>query len=153
LTEKFAAVDGSSQWISNEKSRNDVQILRRQADAILVGTNTVITDDPHLTPRGDFPGFTANPLRVVCGEQQLPPTSKIFDESATTLLVRTKNLITSLVDELNKTGANHVLVEAGPTLATAMLKQGLLDELVIYQGAISLGPREIICRRLWCNDN
>jgi diaminohydroxyphosphoribosylaminopyrimidine deaminase / 5-amino-6-(5-phosphoribosylamino)uracil reductase len=138
LDGKVAAFDGSSQWISNEKSRNDVQILRRQADAILVGTNTVITDDPHLIPRGDFPGFTANPLRVVCGEQQLPPTSKIFDESATTLLVKTKNLIV-LVEELNKTGANHVLVEAGPTLATAMLKQGLLDELVIYQAPSLLG--------------
>jgi diaminohydroxyphosphoribosylaminopyrimidine deaminase/5-amino-6-(5-phosphoribosylamino)uracil reductase len=138
LDGKVAAVDGTSQWISNEKSRNDVQILRRHADAILVGTNTVITDDPHLIPRGDFQGFTANPLRVVCGEQQLPPTSKIFDESATTLLVRTKNLIT-LIDELNKTGVNHVLVEAGPTLATAMLKQGLLDELVIYQAPSLLG--------------
>jgi diaminohydroxyphosphoribosylaminopyrimidine deaminase/5-amino-6-(5-phosphoribosylamino)uracil reductase len=138
LDGKIAATDGTSQWISNEKSRNDVQILRRQADAILVGTNTVITDDPHLIPRGDFQGFTANPLRVVCGEQQLPPTSKIFDEAATTLLVRTKDL-NDLVEELNKTGVNHVLVEAGPSLATAMLKQGLLDELVIYQAPSLLG--------------
>jgi diaminohydroxyphosphoribosylaminopyrimidine deaminase/5-amino-6-(5-phosphoribosylamino)uracil reductase len=138
LDGKIAATDGSSQWISNEKSRNDVQLLRRQADAILVGTNTVITDDPHLIPRGDFPGFTANPLRVVCGEQPLPQTSKIFDEAATTLLVKTKNLI-ALVEELNKTGINHVLVEAGPTLATSMLKQGLLDELVIYQAPSLLG--------------
>jgi diaminohydroxyphosphoribosylaminopyrimidine deaminase/5-amino-6-(5-phosphoribosylamino)uracil reductase len=138
LDGKIAALDGSSKWISNEKSRKDVQILRRQSDAILVGTNTVITDDPHLIPRGDFPGFTANPLRVVCGEQQLPPTSKIFDESATTLLVKTKDL-NNLIEELNKTGVNHVLVEAGPTLATAMLKQGLLDELVIYQAPSLLG--------------
>jgi|UniRef100_UPI00404A4993 diaminohydroxyphosphoribosylaminopyrimidine deaminase / 5-amino-6-(5-phosphoribosylamino)uracil reductase len=138
LDGKIASLDGSSKWISNEKSRNDVQILRRQADAILVGTNTVITDDPHLIPRGDFPGFTANPLRVVCGEQHLPPTSKVFDEAATTLLVKTKDLNT-LIEELNKTGANQVLVEAGPTLATAMLKHGLLDELVIYQAPSLLG--------------
>ena len=138
LDGKIAALDGSSKWISNEKSRNDVQIHRRQSDAILVGTNTVITDDPHLIPRGDFPGFTANPLRVVCGEQQLPPTSKVFDEAATTLLVKTKDL-NNLIEELNKTGVNQVLVEAGPTLATAMLKQGLLDELVIYQAPSILG--------------
>jgi diaminohydroxyphosphoribosylaminopyrimidine deaminase/5-amino-6-(5-phosphoribosylamino)uracil reductase len=138
LDGKIAALDGSSQWITNEKSRNDVQILRRQVDAILVGTNTVITDDPHLIPRGDFPGFTANPLRVICGEQDLPPTSKIFDEAATTLLVKTKNL-NDLVEELNKTGINHVLIEAGPTLATAMLKQGYLDELVMYQAPSLLG--------------
>ncbi len=138
LDGKVAAADGTSKWISNEKSRNDVQILRRQSDAIMVGTNTVITDDPHLIPRGDFPGFIANPLRVVCGEQQLPPTSKVFDEAATTLLVKTKDL-NNLIEELNKTGVNHVLVEAGPTLATAMLKQGLLDELVIYQAPSILG--------------
>jgi diaminohydroxyphosphoribosylaminopyrimidine deaminase/5-amino-6-(5-phosphoribosylamino)uracil reductase len=138
LDGKIAATDGSSQWISNENSRSDVQILRRQVDAILVGTNTVITDDPHLIPRGDFPGFTANPLRVVCGEQQLPPTSKVFDDAATTLLVKTKDL-NYLVEELNKTGVNHVLVEAGPTLATAMLEQGLIDELVIYQAPSLLG--------------
>ena len=138
LDGKIAALDGSSQWISNEKSRNDVQLLRRQADAILVGTNTVITDDPHLIPRGDFPGFTANPLRVVCGEQEIPTTSKIFDNAAPTLQVKSKDL-GILVAELNKTGVNQVLVEAGPTLATAMLKQGLMDELVMYQAPALLG--------------
>jgi diaminohydroxyphosphoribosylaminopyrimidine deaminase/5-amino-6-(5-phosphoribosylamino)uracil reductase len=138
LDGKIAATDGTSQWISNEKSRSDVQLLRRQTDAILVGTNTVITDDPHLTPRGDFPEFTANPLRVVCGEQEIPTTSKIFDNDAPTLHVKSKDLAI-LVAELNKTGVNHVLVEAGPTLATAMLKQGLMDELVVYQAPSLLG--------------
>ena len=138
LDGKVAATDGTSKWISNEKSRSDVQILRRQADAILVGTNTVITDDPHLIPRGDFPGFTANPLRVVCGEQELPTSSKIFDNAGPTLQVKSKDLVI-LVAELNKTGVNQVLVEAGPTLATAMLNQGLMDELVIYQAPSLLG--------------
>ena len=138
LDGKIAATDGSSQWISNERSRSDVQKLRRGSDAILVGTNTVVADDPHLIPRGDFPGFSSNPLRVVCGEQILSSSSKIFDAAAPTLVVKSKDL-TVLVAELNKTGVNHVLVEAGPTLATAMLKQGLLDELVMYQGASILG--------------
>jgi diaminohydroxyphosphoribosylaminopyrimidine deaminase/5-amino-6-(5-phosphoribosylamino)uracil reductase len=53
-------------------------------------------------------------------------------------LVKSKDLAI-LVAELNKTGVNQVLVEAGPTLATAMLKQGLLDELVIYQAPSILG--------------
>jgi diaminohydroxyphosphoribosylaminopyrimidine deaminase/5-amino-6-(5-phosphoribosylamino)uracil reductase len=138
LDGKIAALDGSSKWISNKKSRNDVQIHRRQSDAILVGTNTVITDDPHLIPRGDFPGFATNPLRVVCGEQEIPTTSKIFDNAAPTLQVKSKDL-GILVAELNKTGVNQVLVEAGPTLATAMLKQGLMDELVMYQSPSLLG--------------
>jgi diaminohydroxyphosphoribosylaminopyrimidine deaminase/5-amino-6-(5-phosphoribosylamino)uracil reductase len=138
LDGKIAALDGSSKWISNEKSRNDVQIHRRQSDAILVGTNTVITDDPHLIPRGDFPGFATNPLRVVCGEQEIPTTSKIFDNAAPTLQVKSKDL-GILVAELNKTGVNQVLVEAGPTLATAMLNQGLMDEIVMYQAPALLG--------------
>jgi diaminohydroxyphosphoribosylaminopyrimidine deaminase/5-amino-6-(5-phosphoribosylamino)uracil reductase len=138
LDGKVAATDGTSKWISNERSRADVQVLRRQADAILVGTNTVITDDPHLIPRGDFPGFTTNPLRVVCGEQELPTSSKIFDSAGPTLHVKSKDLAI-LIAELNKTGINQVLVEAGPTLATAMLKQGLMDELVMYQAPSLLG--------------
>jgi diaminohydroxyphosphoribosylaminopyrimidine deaminase/5-amino-6-(5-phosphoribosylamino)uracil reductase len=64
LDAKVAATDGTSQWITNETSRADVQLLRRQADAILVGTNTVITDDPHLIPRGSFDGYAANPIRA-----------------------------------------------------------------------------------------
>jgi diaminohydroxyphosphoribosylaminopyrimidine deaminase/5-amino-6-(5-phosphoribosylamino)uracil reductase len=138
LDGKVAAADGTSQWISNQRSRADVQNLRRQADAIVVGTNTVITDNPHLIPRGDFPGFTANPLRVVCGEQEIPTSSKILDNAAPTLQVKSKDLST-LIAELNKTGLNQVLVEAGPTLATAMLKQGLMDELVMYQAPSLLG--------------
>ena len=138
LDGKVAALDGTSQWITNEEARADVQLLRRQADAILVGTNTVIADDPHLIPRGDFVGYTANPLRVVCGEQELPAAAKIFDTAAPTLVVKSKDL-NLLLEKLNETGVNQVLVEAGPTLATAMLVAGLMDELIIYQAPSIIG--------------
>jgi len=138
LDGKVAATDGSSKWISNEKSRADVQVLRRQADAILVGTNTVVTDNPHLIPRGDFAGFTHNPLRVVCGEQSLPADAKVFDDAAPTMVVASKDL-DLLVEKLNERGINHVFVEAGPTLASAMLDVCLMDELVIYQAPTILG--------------
>lgn len=138
LDAKVAATDGTSTWITNERSRADVQILRRQADAILVGTNTVITDDPHLIPRGDFDEFAGNPIRVICGEQELPKDSQIFDDAAQTIVVKTKNLDV-LVEKLNELGINHVLVEAGPTLASAMVDHCLMDELVIYQAPSLLG--------------
>ena len=138
LDGKVAAADGTSKWISNERSRADVQILRRQADAILVGTNTVITDDPHLIPRGDFPGYGANPIRVVCGEQELPTNAKVFDDAAKTIVVKSKDLDV-LVENLNELGINHVFVEAGPTLGSAMLDGCLLDELVMYQAPSLLG--------------
>ena len=141
LDGKVAATDGTSKWISNTTSRADVQKLRRQSDAILVGTNTVIADNPHLIPRGDFAGYTQNPIRIICGEQELPSDSLVFDDAARTEIVKSKNL-DLLVEKLNELGVNQVLVEAGPTLASAMLDHCLMDELVIYQAPSLLGSGE-----------
>ena len=138
LDAKIAATDGTSKWITNETSRADVQVLRRQADAILVGTNTVITDDPHLIPRGDFDGYSHNPIRVICGEQDLPKDAQVFDSAAQTVVVKSKDL-DLLVAELNKLEINQVFVEAGMTLASAMVDHCLMDELVIYQAPSLLG--------------
>ena len=138
LDAKIAATDGTSKWITNETSRADVQVLRRQSDAILVGTNTVITDDPHLIPRGEFPGYAHNPIRVICGEQDLPKDAQVFDSAAQSVVVKSKDL-DLLVAELNKLEINHVFVEAGMTLASAMVDHCLMDELVIYQAPSLLG--------------
>jgi diaminohydroxyphosphoribosylaminopyrimidine deaminase/5-amino-6-(5-phosphoribosylamino)uracil reductase len=138
LDAKLAATDGTSKWISNEVSRADVQRLRRESDAILVGTNTVVTDNPHLIPRGDFAGFTRNPIRVICGEQELPKDSQIFDDKAQTVVVKSKDL-KQLVAKLNELELNQVFVEAGSTFASALMAAGLIDELVIYQAPALLG--------------
>jgi diaminohydroxyphosphoribosylaminopyrimidine deaminase/5-amino-6-(5-phosphoribosylamino)uracil reductase len=138
LDAKIAACDGTSKWISNETSRSDVQRLRRESDAILVGTNTVVVDNPNLIPRGEFSGYTHNPIRVICGEQELPSDSNIFDDSAATILVKSKDLKV-LVEKLNELHINQVFVEAGPTLGSAMVGAGLIDELVIYQAPSLLG--------------
>ena len=138
LDAKVAASDGTSKWITNESSRADAQLLRRQADAILVGTNTVLTDDPHLIPRGDFAGYSHNPIRFICGEQDLPKDSQVFDSAAQTVVVKSKDL-DLLVEKLNELGINHVFVEAGPTLASATVDHCLMDELVIYQAPSLLG--------------
>ncbi len=138
LDAKIAATDGTSKWITNETSRADVQVLRRQADAILVGTNTVITDDPHLIPRGDFAGYSHNPIRIICGEQDLPKDAQVFDSAAKTVVVKSKDL-DLLVEKLNELKINQVFVEAGPTLASAMVDHCLMDELVMYQAPSLLG--------------
>jgi diaminohydroxyphosphoribosylaminopyrimidine deaminase/5-amino-6-(5-phosphoribosylamino)uracil reductase len=138
LDAKIAASDGTSKWISNEVSRSDVQRLRRESDAIIVGTNTVISDNPHLIPRGDFSGYTHNPIRVIFGESNVPEDSKVFDNSAETIQVKSRDL-KNLVAKLNELDINQVFVEAGSTLASAMLTAGLLDELVIYQAPALLG--------------
>jgi diaminohydroxyphosphoribosylaminopyrimidine deaminase/5-amino-6-(5-phosphoribosylamino)uracil reductase len=138
LDAKLAATDGTSKWISNEVSRADVQRLRRESDAILIGTNTVVTDNPHLIPRGEFAGFTRNPIRVICGEQELPKDSQIFDDKAQTVVVKSKDL-KQLVAKLNELELNQVFVEAGSTFASALMAAGLIDELVIYQAPALLG--------------
>jgi len=138
----IAASDGTSKWISNEISREDVQKLRRESDAILVGTNTVIADNPNLTPKGEFHGYTHNPFRIICGEQDLPADSKIFNTQAETLVVKTRDL-SLLVERLNQLDVNQVFVEAGSKLASAMVNAGLMDELVIYRAPSILGAGKV----------
>ena len=136
LDGKVAASDGTSQWITNEASRGDVQKVRRSVDAIMVGTQTVIADNPHLVPHDG--AAIKNPLRIVCGTQELPKGANIFDSAAPTKVIASKDLKV-VAAELMATGVNHILLESGPTLATALLQAGMLDELMLYQGASLLG--------------
>ena len=138
LDAKIAASDGTSKWISNEVSRRDVQRLRRESDAILVGTNTVVSDNPHLIPRGEFSGYSKNPIRVVLGESELPKDSKVFDSASETVHVKSRDL-KELVSKLTQLNVNQVLVEAGSKLTSALMAAGLIDELVIYQAPALLG--------------
>jgi diaminohydroxyphosphoribosylaminopyrimidine deaminase/5-amino-6-(5-phosphoribosylamino)uracil reductase len=134
LDGKVAASDSTSQWITGEESREDVQLLRAQSDAILIGTNTAIVDNPHLIPRG----HSARPVRIICGEQEVPATNKVFDNEARTVVVKSKS-IPDLMNLLSQEGFNQVLVEAGPTFGSALLKSGNIDELVMYQAPKVLG--------------
>jgi diaminohydroxyphosphoribosylaminopyrimidine deaminase/5-amino-6-(5-phosphoribosylamino)uracil reductase len=134
LDSKVAASDGTSQWISGPASRDDVQVLRAQSDAIVIGTNTAIIDNPHLVPRG----HAARPVRIVCGEQVVPPTHNVFDDQARTITVKSKS-IPELMKVLSDEGFNQVLVEAGPTLGSALMATGNIDELIIYQAPKLLG--------------
>jgi diaminohydroxyphosphoribosylaminopyrimidine deaminase/5-amino-6-(5-phosphoribosylamino)uracil reductase len=134
LDSKVAASDGTSQWITGPESREDVQELRAQSDAILIGTNTALVDNPHLIPRG----HEARPVRVICGEQEVPATNKVFDNEARTIVVKSKS-IPELIKVLSDEGFNQVLVEAGPTLGSALMASGKIDELIVYQAPKMLG--------------
>jgi diaminohydroxyphosphoribosylaminopyrimidine deaminase/5-amino-6-(5-phosphoribosylamino)uracil reductase len=134
LDSKVAASDGTSQWITGPESRDDVQELRAQSDAIVIGTNTALVDNPHLIPRG----HAARPVRVISGEQEVPATHKVFDSEARTILVKSKS-IPELIKVLSDEGFNQVLVEAGPTLGSALMASGKIDELIVYQAPKILG--------------
>jgi diaminohydroxyphosphoribosylaminopyrimidine deaminase/5-amino-6-(5-phosphoribosylamino)uracil reductase len=133
---KIAQGDGSPRWISSAESRADVQVLRSQSDAIVIGTGTATADNPHLIPH--IEGLLRNPDRIVVGTRELPTSHNLFDKSAQTILVKRNNL-DEIVSEISSHGYNQVLLECGPTLGNALLKAGYIDELVIYQSPEILG--------------
>ena len=131
LDGKTAASDGSSKWISNEASRKYVAQLRNQSDAILVGTNTVINDDPNLVSENMA-------LRIAVGNREIASSAKIADDRAPFYHHKSQDLA-SLINELNKREIVSVLVEAGATLGTALLKAGLIDEIALFTAPKILG--------------
>jgi diaminohydroxyphosphoribosylaminopyrimidine deaminase/5-amino-6-(5-phosphoribosylamino)uracil reductase len=133
---KIAVGDGSPTWISSEESRADVQILRAQSDAILIGTGTALADNPHLIPRNATGG--KHPDRIVVGMREIPATHNLNDSSALTHFIKSQNP-KEIVSELSAHGYNQVLLECGPTLGNALLKAGFIDELIIYRSPNSLG--------------
>jgi diaminohydroxyphosphoribosylaminopyrimidine deaminase/5-amino-6-(5-phosphoribosylamino)uracil reductase len=135
---RIVAGDGSPTWISSEESRSDVQVLRAQSDAILIGTGTALADNPHLIPRIGSSG--KNPDRIVVGMREIPITHNLNDSSATTHFIQSHNL-KEVVSELSSRGYNQVLIECGPTLGNALLQAGFIDELIIYRSPNSLGAQ------------
>ncbi len=143
LDGRSAAADGTSRWITSAEARVDVHRLRASVDAVLVGTGTVLADNPGLTVReGGGPGRTLprerQPLRVVLGSRPLPPGARVLDASAPTLLLPGHDLPSALAD-LAARDVQHVLLEGGPTLAGAMVAAGLVDRVVAYVAPVLLG--------------
>ncbi len=147
LDGRVAALDGSSQWITSEAARERVHELRSAVDAVLVGTGTALADDPELTDRR--PNSVASsdssieqrrqraPIPVVMGRRQLPEGAKLLARSDL------RRLPTHDVDVALKTlfddGVRHLLVEGGPTIATAFLQAKRVDRLVWFTAPKLLG--------------
>ena len=78
-----AASDGTSQWITGPAARVDVHAQRAEHGAIVVGTGTVLADDPQLTVRDtDGTNLPTQPLRVVIGDRDLPADARVVDDAA-----------------------------------------------------------------------
>lgn len=132
LDGRAAAADGTSQWITGTAARQRVHEQRAQSDAILVGTGTVLADDPSLTARGDGGELLAEqPLPVVIGERAIPGTAKLWDHPRGVLESGSRDLPTVLT-WLFEQGIRRVFVEGGPTLASAFIAAGLVDEYLVY---------------------
>jgi diaminohydroxyphosphoribosylaminopyrimidine deaminase/5-amino-6-(5-phosphoribosylamino)uracil reductase len=136
LDGRVAAADGTSRWISSEVSRAETHLLRTRIDAIMVGTGTVLADDPQLTARGVAP--TRQPLRVVVGTTAVPETAKVLDDAAPTLVVRSRDPM-GVLHTLHGHGIVDVLLEGGPRLAGAFARAGAIDRVLAYFAPALLG--------------
>lgn len=141
LDGRSAASDGSSRWITGPAARADVHRLRAECDAVLVGTGTVVADDPQLTvrhPSGEPLDAGHQPLRVVMGLRDIPADAKVLDSAAPTLALRTRAPGEALA-ALAERDCQHVWLEGGPTLAAAFVVEHLVDRVVAYIAAALLG--------------
>lgn len=139
LDGRVAAADGSSRWITGDAARAEVHLWRRRCDAIAAGTGTVLSDDPHLTARdGDGDLADRQPLRVVVGLSDIPPSAHVLDSSAPSLHLRTRDPAEVLAT-LARLEVRHLLLEGGPRLGAAFLASGLVDEVVWYVAPMLLG--------------
>ncbi len=137
LDGRVAAGDGSSQWITGELARHHAHTVRATVDAIAVGTGTVLADDPSLTARSPGPEPAPHqPLRVVVGRREIPADARVRGPG----LVRLRSHdVDEVLAELWSLEVHHLLVEGGPTLSTAFLAAGRVDELHAYIAPLLLG--------------
>jgi len=136
---RVAAADGTSQWITGPEARADVHRWRGRADAILVGTGTVLADDPRLTVRdADGVSLPSPPTRVVMGLRDVPVGARINDDATPTLHLRTRDPAEALT-ELFGAHVRHVFLEGGPRLAGAFVSAGLVDRVIGYYAGRLLG--------------
>lgn len=167
LDGKIACHTGESQWISSEKSREEVQRLRGILSGIMVGAGTVIADDPRLTCRMEE---YENPARIIVdGKLRVPVESRIFHEPGRNIILTTseaypekkkalENLGVEMIEAdseepgkvdlksamlaLGIKGIYGILLEGGPTLAASALEAGIIDAVRFYIAQKIIGGRE-----------
>ena len=171
LDGKIATFEGDSQWITGTESRRLVHQRRRASDAIMVGINTVLRDNPRLTARddgGDDVGL--QPLRVVVdGEGRTPSsaamlrepgktliaTCRASEESATRLAEAGAEILKlpeidgyvdlgALLQELGRREVVNLLVEGGGTLMGSLFDQGLVDKAWAFIAPKIVGGRDAL---------
>ena len=160
LDGKVAAAGGDARWISCEDSRRAVHELRASVDAVVVGAGTVRRDDPELTVRL-VEG--RDPVRVVVSRAgDLPPGAKLLATAGSTPTIvvaeraaeAERRLLAACGAELIEVGDGglraalaalaergllDILCEGGPTLAGALLGEGLIDRLVLFVAPLVVG--------------
>jgi len=138
LDGRAAADDGTSQWITGPTARADVHRRRAAADAIVVGTGTVLADDPALTARDGDALHPHQPIPVVIGSRETPADAAVRRHPHEPLFYNSRDLPAVLAD-LHARGIQSLFIEGGPTLASAFIAAGLADRILAYVAPMLLG--------------
>ena len=168
LDGKIATHTGDSKWVTGPEAREFVQKMRRVCDAILVGVNTALTDDPYLTARDDTgTPLERQPLRVVLDSVcHTPVNSAMFKQPGSTLIATTESApdarvmaleqagaevvvlpsgedrrvdLRALLSHLGSRGVVNLLVEGGGSIHGAFFDMGLVDKVYAFVAPLIVG--------------
>ena len=132
-------IDTERVFITSESSRNDVQKIRADHDAILTGGNTLRNDDPDMNARVDFSVNQAK--KILLTSKPYSNKSKFFKNACVDVFEI--NDLSKIIDSYKENEICSILVEAGPKLVNSFLKEGIVDELIVYTSAKKLEKRGV----------
>ena len=164
LDGKIAASSGESKWITSEESRLVSHVMRLESDAIMVGINTVLVDNPRLTARLEDHNVDRQPLRVIIDSGgRIPVKSSMLFEDGSTFVATAKNArfsddiknlstkafpdkkgkvdLISVLKYLGKIPVSSVFVEGGSELLGSLFDQGLVDKVAAFISPSIIGGR------------
>ncbi|MGI2295758.1 bifunctional diaminohydroxyphosphoribosylaminopyrimidine deaminase/5-amino-6-(5-phosphoribosylamino)uracil reductase RibD [Paenibacillus sp. GXUN7292] len=164
LDGKIASQSGDSRWITGEKARAEVHTLRHQHEAIMVGVDTVIADDPSLTTRAVVPAL--HPVRIVVDSSlRIPLEAKLLSDQLAPVIVLTTSRanqeklagltekgvqviscgegpkvdLAVAMKKLGELKISSILLEGGGKLNGAMLRAALVNKIIMYYGTKIIG--------------
>ncbi|WP_332772991.1 RibD family protein [Phenylobacterium sp.] len=164
LDGRIATATGESRWITGPEAREAVHRLRSEHDAVVVGVETALADDPELTVR--LPGWTGHqPARVVLDSRQrladgcklvatardiptylvstTPPEPRLTDAGVRVLQVQAvgeeRPALRDVVETLAREGLSRLFVEGGGQVAASFLRCGLVDRLEWFRAPVVIG--------------
>ncbi|MEK6684083.1 MAG: bifunctional diaminohydroxyphosphoribosylaminopyrimidine deaminase/5-amino-6-(5-phosphoribosylamino)uracil reductase RibD [Nitrospirota bacterium] len=172
LDGKIASSNGSTTWITGGKARWEAHRLRNQVDAVWVGINTVLTDDPRLTTR--LPGGKGRDAHrvVVDSTLKLPLTARLLTQQskaktiiattrrahpdkiralvqagATVLIVKDRDRrvdLSELMTELGRMGITSILIEGGGAVNASAFRSGIVDKLIWFIAPKIIGRKDAV---------